>query len=373
MTMNLTAELKQEARRLGFDQIGVCPAVTPTGIHRFYEWLAAGYSGEMKYIGERAKAYEHPQHVLDGVRSLVMLTMNYRTSPAPTAEPLTGQVSRYAWGSRDYHDTIHARLKKLVAFLGETAPAAKARGVVDTAPLLERDFARLAGLGWIGKHTLLIHPERGSWFFLAALLTDIELEYDVPFTLDHCGTCRACLDACPTQAFPQPYVLDATRCISYLTIELRESIPSSLRNLIGNWAFGCDVCQEVCPWNRHSQLSTETDFTPRSDLRPLNLPGLFALNDETFRELFRKTPLWRSKRKGLLRNAAIVLGNQRDEQAVDALALGLQDIEPIVRATCAWALGQVGTPAALNALRKRSADADSSVQAEIKQALDQSE
>ena len=342
----LTAEFKAQARALGFTLVGACPAVTPTGAARLAEWLGRGYAGQMAYIAGRQAAYEHPRHVLDGVRSVLMLGLPYRTTEPQQPQPGQGRISRYAWGDGDYHDTIHDRLKRLIGWLQEQAPGASARGVVDTAPLLEREFAQLAGLGWIGKHTLLINKPAGSYFFLAALLTNLELAYDEPFATDHCGTCRACLDACPTQAFPQPYVLDATRCISYLTIELRDSIPEELRPGIGEWLFGCDVCQEVCPWNHRDEHRGEAPFQPSPDANPVDLVGLFDLDDEAFRRRFRHTPLWRAKRRGILRNAAIVLGNQRAANAVPALTRGLADSEPIVREACQWALAQIANHAA---------------------------
>jgi epoxyqueuosine reductase len=355
MPDSLTTSIKHEAQRLGFALSGVCAASPPPGYGRFQEWLASGYAGQMSFLPDRAEAYRDPQHVLAGARSVVMLAMNYHSQPAVGPRAGQGRVSRYAWGESDYHDLIHERLGQLADFVRSRRPQAAVRGVVDTAPLLEREFAQLAGLGWIGKNTLLLNRQAGSWFFLAALLTDLELECDEPFDADHCGTCRACLDACPTDAFVEPYVLDATRCISYLTIELRGPIPAHLREGMEDWLFGCDVCQEVCPWNSKAsnskagnskagnnkpRASGEPAFEPREELNPIDARRLFALDDESFRARFRRTPLWRSKRRGILRNAAIVLGNRPDEDSIDALALGLNDAEPLVRGASAWALGR---------------------------------
>jgi len=366
----LTVTVKRTAADLGFDLAGVCPAVEPPGISRFREWLAAGYAGEMRYLGLRAQAYEHPSAVLEGARSLVMLATNYKSDAAPSAGRGQGRVSRYAWGPSDYHDVLHQRLKFLARAFQQWRPGARVRGVVDTAPLLEREFAQLAGLGWVGKNTLLLHKSQGSWFFLAALLTDEELDYDAADGVDHCGTCRACLDACPTAAFPQPYVLDATKCISYLTIELRGMIPRDLREGVGDWLFGCDVCQDVCPWNQRVRPTGEPAFQPRPHQNPTDLPELFQLSDTAFRQRFRQTPLWRSKRRGILRNAAIVLGNQRCLESLPALRQGLSDHEPVVRGACAWALGQLNTAAARQALETRLAlETDPEVLQEIQLAL----
>ena len=370
-TSSLTQSLKQRAHELGFQLAGIAPAVTPVGIHRFRDWLDAGYAGEMKYLPNRAEAYEHPSHVLDGARSIMMLAMNYFTGGHPESKPNHGRVSRYAWGSNDYHDVIHGRLKQLREYHVGLTPNAEIRGVVDTAPLLERDFAQLAGLGWIGKNTMLINREKGSWFFLAALLSGEELEYDEPHDTDYCGTCRACLDACPTKAFPEPYVLDATKCISYLTIELRDNIPESLREGIGDWLFGCDVCQEVCPWNNHVSTSAEPNFVGRPNLQLVDLCQLFEFDDDSFRYRFRRTPLWRSKRRGILRNAAIVLGNSHSPDAISALDRGLNDHEPIVRIASAWALGRIRSDLAQAALvRRLDVETDAAVGNEIQSALD---
>ena len=365
----LTAELKKEAEQAGFQLVGVCPAVAPPGATLFDDWLDAGYAGQMHYFENRREAYQHPTSILAGARSILMLAIDYRTTDPEMAARGQGRISRYASG-QDYHDLIRWRLNQLAAWLIARSPGATARGVVDTAPLLERDFATLSGLGWIGKHTLLLNRERGSWFFLAALLTSVELEVDSPFATDHCGSCRACLDACPTNAFVAPYQLDARRCISYLTIELRGPIPRELRAAIGDWLFGCDVCQEVCPWNSKSRPTDEPAFQPAANANPVALGELLRLDEQAFRRRFRGSPLWRAKRRGLLRNAAIVLGNQCDPAAVDVLSLSLADEEPLVRGASAWALGRIGGVFATAALEQRKhLETDAEVQAEIELAL----
>lgn len=337
---DFTQRLKQTARTVGFQEVGVAPAVAARGFSQFEHWLDRGYGGAMRYLENRRTAYAHPRFVLEGVRSLVVLLQSYRTVEAAPAKPGQGRVARYAWNA-DYHDVIHERLHRLCDFVRREHPTARVRGVVDSAPLLEREFAQRAGLGWIGKNTLLLNRERGSWFFLAVLLTDLELTIDASAETDHCGTCTACLDACPTAAFVAPYVLDARRCISYTTIELRDAIPPELRAAHGDWVFGCDVCQDVCPWNRKPAAVDEPEFAPAADMNPLDLAALFALDDDAFRRRFRGTPLWRTKRRGLLRNAAVALGNQRHAAACAALTRGLTDAEPLVREACAWALAQI--------------------------------
>ncbi|MFI4876597.1 MAG: tRNA epoxyqueuosine(34) reductase QueG [Blastopirellula sp. JB062] len=370
--LNLTQSLKEAARRLGFLHVGVCPAVAPANMDAFRDWLDAGYAGEMRYLADRADAYADPNRVLDGVRSVVMLTLPYRTDdPQPTAAG-QGRVSRYAWGEVDYHDLIHGKLKMLKREFQELAGQADVRGVVDTAPLLERDFAQLSGLGWIGKNTLLLNKNAGSLFFLAALLTTVELEYDPPHAASHCGVCTACLDVCPTDAFPQPHVLDATRCISYLTIELRGPIPRELRPGVGEWVFGCDLCQDVCPWNRKAPQSDEPTFQAQAGNNPLDLISLFELDDDAFRARFRKSPIWRPRRRGLLRNAAIALGNRPTPQAVFALTKGLNDPEALIRGAAAWALGNYACDGSLQALLAREKlETDSEVCEEIVLALRQ--
>lgn len=367
----LAAGVKECARQAGFDLVGIAPAVSPPGFHPLIDWIDRGYAGAMEYIPRRADAYEHPRHVLEGVRSVVMLAISYHTEPPRPTAPGKGRVSRYAWGARDYHDLIREKLRRVADWLHATVPGCRTRGVVDTAPLLERDFARMAGLGWIGKNTLLINRKRGSWLFLAGLLTDVELEPDAPHDSAHCGTCTRCLDTCPTGAFPEPYVLDARKCIAYLNIELRDRpVPIELREGMGDWLFGCDICQEVCPWNRKSPPSSAPEFAPRADLNPADARALLRLSESEFRARFRGTPLDRPKRAGLLRNAAIVLGNSGAQSSIPPLVKALADPDPLVRGAAAWGLGRLGGSEARRALEaRRAVETDEVVSREIDAAV----
>ncbi len=344
----LTVAVKTAARRAGFDLVGIAPAISPPGFGRLTEWLAQGFDGEMKYMSRRASAYEHPEHVMPSVRSVVMLAINYNTEDdrgtkeIESSSNTSARVARYAQGSVDYHDLLRGKLKQLAEILHELQPGCRTRGVVDTAPLLERDFAKLAGLGWFGKNTMLINKRAGSWLLLAALLTDLDLDLDSPHETSHCGTCTRCLDVCPTDAFLAPYVLDARRCISYLTIELRSHIPTDLREGIGDWLFGCDLCQDVCPWNHKAPVTAEPAFQPQSDLRPANAVDILKITEAEFIARFEKTPLGRPGWDGLRRNAAIVLGNAGDPVVIPALCMFVDDPSPLVREAVAWALAKLG-------------------------------
>ncbi len=340
--MSITARIRARAGGLGFDLVGIAPAVTPAGVTHFRDWVERGFAGEMDYMRRHAAAREHPRHVLDGVRSIVMVAMNYRTVEPGPVEPLDGRISRYAWGD-DYHVILRERIKQLGDFLHDELPGCRTRAVVDTAPLLERDFAQFAGLGWIGKNTMLINKRLGSWLFLGALLTDAELDYDEPHVADHCGTCTRCLDACPTQAFVGPHQLDSRRCISYLTIELRGPIPEDLRPDVGNWLFGCDVCQEVCPWNTKAPASDEPGFQPAEPNGAVNLSTLAQFSDSELDAFVHGTTLTRTRAAGLRRNAAVVLGNCEAPEAATALASLLHDSSPVVRDAARWAVQCVPT------------------------------
>jgi epoxyqueuosine reductase len=294
----LTDSVKSRARAAGFDHVAIGPASPPDHGPALERWLEAGYAGTMSYLERRLGERLDPGSVLPGARSVVCVALNYFPGE-PVPDPSWTPVARYAWG-RDYHDVMTPRLQALGQYLLEAA-GARSRAYVDTGPVLERDLAARAGLGWTGKNTMLLHPELGSWFLIGVLLTTAELAFDEPLP-DRCGSCRACLDACPTGAFVAPYVLDARRCISYLTIEHRGDIPPALESALGPWQFGCDVCQEVCPWNRKVPVSRETAFRPSAPY-----PGaerIAAMSDEELRTRFQGTALLRPRPAGLRRNAA---------------------------------------------------------------------
>ena len=340
MAFSLENRLKERALALGFELAGIASAQPADTFDRLRAWLDQGYAGAMDYMVRHALARRHPSSILPNVRSVVMVGMNYSRQSAAGSRQSSAQVARYARGL-DYHRVLRKKLKLLLEWLQAEVPGCHGRCVVDTAPLLERDFARRAGLGWFGKNTMLLNRRLGSYFFLGALLLDIELKPDAVHETSHCGTCTACLDACPTQAFPTPGQLDSRRCISYLTIELRGPIDKELRPLMGDWLFGCDVCQEVCPWNRKASASDEPAWQARPDLESIDHKELLGLSDEEFRRRFRGTAFLRTGRGGLLRNAAIVLGNRRDAAALPALRRALDDADPVVREAAQWAIGQI--------------------------------
>ncbi len=302
-SVTLTESVKARAVDLGFDRVAIGPASPPEHGDAFRRWLEAGYAGTMGYLERRLGERLEPARVLHGARSVVCVALNYYQGEAAT-DPSWAPVARYAWG-RDYHDVMTPRLNVLATHLAE-ACGAVSKGYVDTGPVLERDLAARAGLGWIGKNTMLLHPDLGSWFLIGVLLTSAELDFDEPLP-DRCGSCRACLDACPTGAFAAPYVLDARRCISYLTIEHRGAIDAALEGELGPWQFGCDICQDVCPWNRKSPVTGESAFLPSAPYP--GAEGIGAMSDEEIRARFTGTALLRPKPAGLRRNATIARDN----------------------------------------------------------------
>jgi len=371
--MELKAILRERAHALGFDLFGVARATPAETRAAYEEWVRAGRHGEMAYMARDPERRADPRRVWPEAASIVVVGLNYRPADEATeqrADPRRGQFARYALGD-DYHELMAERLRGLLAVAREVAgPHVAGRVYVDAGPLLERDLAVRAGLGWFGKNTMLLHRRLGSYFFLGALLLNVELPPDGP-TSAHCGRCDRCLIACPTGAFVAPYVLDARRCISYLTIELKGPIPRELRPLIGNWVFGCDLCQEVCPWNRKAPATREPAFAPRPGLPAPELVELLALTPEEFRTRFRGSPVQRAKRRGLLRNVCVALGNSGDRTAIPHLARALHgDPEPLVRGHAAWALGRLGGADARAALRRGAeSESDPWVREEIAAAL----
>jgi epoxyqueuosine reductase len=368
---SLTARIKARALELGFSAVGVTPADPPPHWAFYVDWLERGCAGEMGYLALGLGRRGDPRNVVPGAKSVLCVAMDYGPGRDPDSDgagPL-GAVSCYARGE-DYHDLMGDRLSRLLSEIRELDPSAEGRAYVDTGPVLERDFAARAGIGWFGKHTNLIRKRGGSWFFLGTLILTVDLDFDSP-AADHCGTCDRCIRACPTGAIVEPYVLDARRCISYLSVELRGAIPRDLRPGMGDWIFGCDVCQDVCPWNaKHARPSREPGFRARPGLEAPDLPELLGMDQVAFSERFRGSPVKRAKRRGLLRNAAVALGNSGEQAHVPVLAQALEDSEPLVRGHAAWALGRVGGERARHALVCASAvEADADVRGEIDAAL----
>jgi epoxyqueuosine reductase len=368
---SLSSQIKQASQQLGFELVGISPVKPTPNEQSFAQWLREGLSGELDYMKRTEPLRRDPQQLVPWAMSVISVGLNYYKPPArpPMSSETIGWISRYAWGD-DYHDLMKSKLQRLLERVNEIADApVQGRAFVDSGPVMERDFAGVAGLGWIGKNTQLISPAKGSWFFLGELFVDLALVYDRPMR-DRCGQCDLCLKACPTNAFVGPYVLDARRCISYLTIELKGFMPRHLRPLVGNHIFGCDICQEVCPYNVKARETAEAAFGPRPGLYAPQLIPLLALTVDEFRQRFRGSPILRAKRRGFLRNVAVALGNIGSVEAVSALIHALNDEEPLVRGHVAWALGQIGTAAALEALQCRlQLETDAEVRNELDAAM----
>ena len=339
-------EIKRAALAAGFELAGIATVRDFPELARFPEWIAAGRAGEMKYLEARDESGQLRRASLQAAfpwaRSVIVCAINYNTAqPYSTAvnNPGRGWISRYAWGLEDYHDSVLRRVRDVEAKLKELcerdAPI-ETRSYVDTGPLVERVFARYAGVGWIGKNTCVINQTLGSWLFLAVIVTSIELSPDLPAP-DRCGTCTRCIDACPTQALVAPYELDSNKCISYLTIEKRGSIFKEMRADMGHQVFGCDICQDVCPWNRKAPASEKPEFQSREGLVNPALAWLAEISEEDFREKFRGSPIKRAKRTGLRRNALIAIGNSGDRSLLSVAERASHDSDPTVAETAHWA------------------------------------
>jgi len=340
----LQARIRQWGEELGFQQLGYSDIDLQQAEQELLDWLARGYHGEMDYMQRHGTLRSRPAEMVPGTLSIISVRMDYLPQDMQQAEAVLAQqdkayVSRYALG-RDYHKLMRNRLQKLYERIAAEIGAFGYRVFVDSAPVLEKAIAEKAGLGWVGKHSNVINRERGSWFFLGEIYTDLPLVPDAPAE-NHCGTCSACIDVCPTAAIVSPYEVDARRCISYLTIELRGSIPEAFRPLIGNRIYGCDDCQLVCPWNRFARLSAEQDFQPRHRLDDVALTDLFMWSEAEFLERMQGSAIRRIGYESWLRNIAVALGNTTTRQAVlEALQARADDPSPLVREHVAWALGQ---------------------------------
>ena len=301
--------IKQAARELGFEKVGIVPAVPllEEG-RRLQQWIESNYHGNMSWIARNPEMRTDPRILFPGARSVVVVALNYYTDAEHVSSPDVGKVSRYAWGD-DYHEVLSSKLKALLSWIQEQFPEARGKVCVDIQPMMDKAWAQRAGLGWIGKHTNLITPDYGSWVFLGELILNIDLDYDTERVDDHCGTCTMCIDACPTQAITEPYVVDSNKCISYATIELREpTLPDHIGEHLDGWLYGCDVCQDVCPWNRFQQPSSESRFQPRDGNVNASLTELVDLNQDAYAERFRGSAMKRAKLSGLQRNARTLLG-----------------------------------------------------------------
>jgi epoxyqueuosine reductase len=364
---DLKTGLASEARALGFDCIGVSePDATKEAAKHFREFLEAGAHGDMDWLAAHPERRADPRVLWSAVRSVIMLGVNYGPDENPLSileQRARGAISVYAQGD-DYHDLIKKRLKALARWLVAAAPC-EVKVFVDTAAVMEKPLAQASGLGWQGKHTNLLSREFGSWLFLGAIFTTLDLPRDEP-EIDHCGSCRACLDICPTAAFPAPYKLDARRCISYLTIESKGAIPREFRKAIGNRIYGCDDCLAVCPWNKFAQTGRETKLAAREDLRAPPLADLARLDDAAFRARFTKSPVKRIGRDRFVRNVLIAIGNSGDMALAEEATRLLNDESPLVRGAAAWALSQLLEREAFNTLasNRNSSETDESVRAE---------
>jgi epoxyqueuosine reductase len=366
----LSSRLKEEARRIGFDDVGIAPAVTPPGYPHFLDWLARGCQAGMTYLERGSETRADPDRLWPGARGIVVVSMVYGEPQASPESPKKGRIARYARGV-DYHEVLWRKLEELLAWLQKECPGAEGRAVADSAPLLERDYAQLAGLGWIAKNTMLISRTLGSFTVLGALLVNVDLTPDRPFAGQHCGSCTRCLDVCPTQALTAPYQLDARRCISYWTIEHRGPIVPEFADQLHGWVFGCDICQDVCPWNRKALPTAHDEFRAREEWSDPDLIDWLMLDRSSWTAMLKGTALKRTKRTGLLRNAALILGTRQVHEATDALIARLSDLseDSIIRAAAAWALGRLGSDRARSALVANQEDPDSEVSNAIRSAL----
>lgn len=373
MQSELTNSIKDKAYQIGFDLVGIAPAGDFPESQFYKKWLDNGYEASMNYMSNNSNKRENVKNLFPEAKSIISCAVNYNTEKpysVDSKDNSRGWIARYAWGD-DYHLVIKDKLLVLKGFIESSFDSEVDSLVyVDSGPVLERMYGKYSGIGWIGKNTCLINQEIGSWLFLGEVITNIELDYDSSIA-DRCGTCTDCIDACPTDALRQPYVLDSSRCISYFTIENKGRIPINFREKIDNNIFGCDICQDVCPWNSKAEATEDKHFVPRQDFFNPELKDLVDLDQESFSRLFKKSPIKRAKRKGLIRNVLVAMGNSGSGEFIPFVEKALNDDEPLVRSHAVWALLKLEGESCYQKLKKMiGTETDSEVIKNIEQALE---
>lgn len=372
MRKEITVNIKEEGYKLGFDLIGIAPVDDYPESQFYKKWLGMGFEATMSYMSNSPERREDVRSIMPDARSVISCAVNYNSDhPYSTSvkNPETGWIARYAWGD-DYHKVMKDMLSKLRDFIEISTEDKNSLTYVDTGPVLERMYSKYSGVGWTGKNTCTINQKLGSWLFLGEIITSMELEYDSPVP-DRCGTCTKCIDECPTDAIRKPYIIDSSRCISYLTIENKNEIPYKYRKEIGNNIFGCDICQDVCPWNRKSPVTDSKPFLPRKGLFQPELEYLLKLDQKTFSEIFKNSPVKRAKRRGLIRNVLVAIGNTKDSKYADLLRDLIKDEDALIRRHAVWALWMVQGKKCLDLLRSAAEkETDEGVILELKNILE---
>lgn len=368
MRKDITDVIKKEGYKIGFDLIGVAPVDDYPESQFYKKWLDKGFEATMSYMSKNPEKRKDVRNIMPNARSVISCALNYNSDhPYSVSQKNTnkGWIARYAWGD-DYHEVMKVKLNRLKGFIEENTGDVDSLTYVDTGPVLERMYSKYSGIGWIGKNTCTINQNIGSWFFLGEIITNMELEYDGCVS-DRCGTCTRCIDECPTEAIRKPYVLDSSRCISYFTIENKNEIPYKYREAVGRNVFGCDICQDVCPWNSKAHNTTDASFLPRDGLYQPDLRYLLGLDQENFSTVFKNSPVKRTKRRGLIRNVLVAIGNTESSEYLDLVNSFIKDEDPLIRRHAIWALWKIQGDSCLEFLRSMiETETDEGVIVEIK-------
>lgn len=374
MQKEITNSIKQEGYKIGFDLIGIAPVADYPESQFYKKWLNKGYEATMNYMSKNSDRREDVRNVMPNAKSVISCALNYNSDypySVSQSNSKKGWIARYAWGD-DYHEVINLKLNKLKRFIEKNIDGGIDSLIyVDTGPVLERMYGKYSGIGWVGKNTCIINQEMGSWLFLGEIITSLELEYDSQVS-ERCGTCTKCIDECPTDAIREPYVLDSSRCISYFTIENKGEIPEQYREAIGNNVFGCDICQDVCPWNNDANIETDDSFLPREGLYKPDLGYLAGLEQEEFSKVFKNSSIKRAKRKGLIRNVLVAIGNTESSEYVDLVHRYLEADDPLIRRHAVWALWMIQGKDSQRVLRSmHETETDEGVFSELNKILEQ--